>query len=217
MKNLIYALFSLALLSSCNKKPVKQGSVTYSLEYQLPDTLKKYVDFLPKTALVYFKGDSTVSIQQGSGESTTVITYKPTGFMRVLLKSPFQKYQVDYSKADQSQEKASLPVYSYKASADTRIIAGHRTIKYVLTDKATGETAEAWYTKEISIVPNSLTTALDTTYGVPLAFTTNQHGMVIKTTAKQVKFDPIAGGVFATPAGYQTITPKQLQEMPVEN
>ena len=78
---------TLALFSSCNNKPVKQGYITYTVEYELPDSLKHYSDYLPKTAIAYFKGDSTVSIQQAGEEATTVIMQKPTGFMRVLLRS----------------------------------------------------------------------------------------------------------------------------------
>lgn len=244
MKKLIlYSLGLLAFLSACSHKEIKQGSITYNIEYHLPDSLNKYLAFLPKSATVYFKGDSAVTVQQANEEATTVITYKPTNFMRVLLSSAAKKYVIDYNKADQDEESPARLGYSYvadtaaktvaenktlkyspsnkgkgeEADTATKVIAGHKTLKYLLTNKVTGESAEAWFTKELSVIPNSLTMAFDSTYGVPLAFTISQNGMLIKTTVKQIKFEPVPAGVFSVPPGYQRLTPKQLREMPVEN
>jgi hypothetical protein len=207
---------ALAVFSSCNHKPVKQGSITYAIEYELPDSLKHYSDYLPKTAIVYFKGDSTVSIQQAGDEATTVITHKSTGFMRVLLRSSTAKYQVDYKKTEQADVLPPV-TYSYAATSESKTIAGHKAQKYILTDKTTGLTSEAWFSKEISVIPNYLTAVFDTTYGAPLAFSINQNSIAIKTTAKELKFEPVPDGVFAAPAGYKKITPQQFKDLPVGN
>lgn len=216
-KYILYLITALASLNSCSHKEVVQGSISYSIDYQLPDSLHKYLLYLPKSAKVYFKGDSAVSIQQLNDEATTVITYKPTDFMRVLLSSSVKKYVIDYNKADQAEESPARLGYSYEASKEFSTIAGHKVSKYTLTDKITGESAEAWYTKELTIVPNSLTMPFDTTKGVPLSFVTHHNGMTVKTTAKEIKFEPVPVGIFSTPAGYERLTPKQLREMPVEN
>lgn len=216
-KALLYLVLFFALFNSCSRKKEIQGSITYNIDYQLPDSLNKYLLYLPKSAKVYFKGDSAVSIQQMNDESTTVITCKPANFMRVLLASSAKKYVIDYNKAEQENETPARLGYSYAAGAETKIIAGHTTLKYTLTNKATGESSEAWFTKEISIIPNSLTMAFDTSRGVPLSFTVNQNGMVIKTTVKDIKFEAVPVGIFATPAGYEPLSPKQLRDMPVEN
>ncbi|MGZ3822558.1 MAG: hypothetical protein ACXVB6_18330, partial [Mucilaginibacter sp.] len=150
-------------------------------------------------------------------ESTTIITHSPTNFMRVLLASSAKKYVIDYNKADQAAESSARLGYTYVADAEIRTIAGRKASKYTLTDKATGESAEAWFTKEVAIIPNSLTMTFDTTHGVPLAFTTTHNGMVIKTTVKDIRFEPVPAAIFSTPPGYEPLTPKQLREMPVEN
>jgi hypothetical protein len=214
---LLFSFISIVSLSSCSHKKVVQGSISYSIEYQLPDSLHKYLLYLPKSAKVFFKGDSAVSIQQMNDESTTIITHKPTDFMRVLLASSAKKYVIDYKKADQVEESPARLGYSYTASTDTQIIAGHKALKYELTDKVTGQTGEAWFTKEIAVIPNSLTMPFDTAKGVPLAFTLNHNGLIIKTTVKDIKFESVPAAIFSTPAGYEPLTPKQLRDMPVEN
>jgi hypothetical protein len=216
-KPLLYLSIFLILLYSCSRKKVIEGSITYKIEYQLPDSLNKYLLYLPKSAKVFFKGDSAVSVQQMNDESTTIITSKPTDFMRVLLASSAKKYVIDYSKADQAQEAPAKLGYTYAADTNTRNIAGHKALKYTLTDKASGAVTEAWFTQEVRLIPNSLTMAFDTTKGMPLSFTTNQNGMIIKTTVQDIKFEPVPAGVFATPPGYEPLTPKQLRDMPVEN
>ena len=205
------------LLSSCSKKEIKQGKIIYTIEYELPDSLTRYAAFLPKQAIVYFKGDSTVSVQQAGDEATTVITQKPTDFMRVLLLSSNSKYVIDYAKAQQPELLPATSGYTYEATADTMTIAGYKAKKYQLTDKATGLTSEAWFTQQLSIVPNYLTTVFDTTYGTPLAFTTRQNDLPVKTTLKEVKFEPVPDGIFSTPKGYQKITPDQFKNMPLGN
>lgn len=205
------------LLSSCSKRELKQGKIIYNIEYELPDSLTRYAAYLPKQAIVYFKGDSTVSILQAGDEATTVITDKSTDFMRVLLRSSNSKYVIDYNKAQQPELLPATSGYTYEPTADTMTIAGYKAKKYQLTDKATGLTSEAWFTKQLSIAPNYLTTVFDTTYGAPLTFTTRQNDMPVKTTFKEIKFEPVPNGIFSTPKGYQKITPDQFKNMPLGN
>lgn len=217
VKALLLFILLTSLFCSCSRKKVVEGYITYDLSYQLPDSLHQYLLYLPKTAKVYFKGDSAVSIQQMNDESTTIITHSPTNFMRVLLASRDRKYVIDYSRADQQEESPAKLGYSYQIGIDTQTIAHYKALKYTLTNKVTGQTDEAWFTKDISLVPNSLTMAFDTTRGFPLSFTTNNNGMMTKTTVKEIKFEPVPAGIFSSPPGYQKMTPKQLRELPVEN
>src|ERR1700740_3572452 len=100
MYKTLCCIASLAVfISSCHKKEVRQGKLIYTIEYSLPDSLRSYIAVLPQQAIVYFKGDSTVSVQQAGDAATTVITHKPTDFIRVLLRSSDKKYAIDYSKA----------------------------------------------------------------------------------------------------------------------
>jgi len=206
----------LLLLGSCKRHEVKQGAITYTIDYELPDSLKTFAAFLPKTAIIYFKGDSTVSIQQAGPDATTVITHKPTNFMRVLLRSDKAQYAIDYTKAEQVD---ILPPtdYTYAPTTETKTILGHKATKYVLTDKTSGVGNEVWFTKDIKLVPNYVTAVFDTTYGVPLVFTSDQNGMVTRTSVKEIKFEKVPDGVFSTPAGYKKITPEQFKNMPVGN
>ncbi len=216
-RTIIVAFVFLVSLEACKHKSGDEGSIVYQLEYQLPDSLKRYAEYLPKEAIVYFKGDSTVSIQRANEESTTVITDRKTDFMRVLLRSPAKQFVVDYNKTDQAAETGILPPHTITKGKDVKTIAGYKAVKYLFKDKLSDETTEMWFTKAIAIIPNSLTRILDSTLGVPLMFTINQNGMKMKTTVKEIKFEPVPASVFSTPKGYTPLTPQQLREMPVAN
>ncbi len=218
MKNIFLSgLMLMLFLSACNHQNNDEGMIVYQLEYQLPDSLKRFAEFLPKEAKVYFKGDSTVSIQQSEKESTTIITDKKTGFMRVLLKSTFRQFMVDYNKAEQAEEIGTLPPHTVTKEKETKTIAGYPAEKYIFQDKLSGEKTEAWFTTKIALPQNSVTMMLDSTLGVPLSFTISQAVMKMKVTVQQLKFEPVPAGVFSTPTGYHQLTPQQLREMPVEN
>jgi hypothetical protein len=218
MKNVLFVcgLLFCILFAACSKNN-KEGTITYQVTYHLPDSLSRFAAFLPKQATIYFKGDSAVSVQQINDESTTVITDKAAGFMRVLLRSATKQYVVDYSAKDQAEEASLLPKYKYIKIDAMKTIAGYKAIKYILVDKTTGDSTFAWFTKEIHILPSYISMNFDASLGVPLVFTTNQNGIVSTTAIKQIKFESVPDGVFSTPAGYTPITPRQLREMPVDN
>ncbi len=213
----IFVILVAILFTGCNKVPVKQGKIIYTITYQLPDSLSRYASYLPKQAVVYFKGDSTVTIQQQGDEATTVIRYQPTSFLRVLLHSSAASYQIDYAKADQTQLLPAPLGYEYSSTKDSATIAGYKAYKYQIEDKGTGLTSDIWYCKKIAIPGSYLTMPFDTTYGVPIEFTTKQNEIPVKTSLKEIILGPVPDGVFSTPPGYRPLTPQQFKDMPVEN
>ena len=216
MKNNILIIFILAvtLLTACADKN-KQGTITYDLAYQLPDSLLAYGPYLPKTATVHFKDDSVVSIQGIPEENTTIITHQPTNYMLVLLKSAAKSYQVIFNKDEQKQEVPDISMYTFTKSGDTKMIAGYNAEHYIMKNKATGIGSDAWFTHDIKIPPSSLTMMFDAKLGVPLSFKIDQNGFVTHTTVKEIKFEQTPDGAFSTPPGYQKLTPQQLKDMPV--
>lgn len=207
---------AISIMAACSHKK-NEGVIVYKLEYKLPDSLRSYGAYLPTEATIYFKGDSVVNIQKTAEESTTVITYKPTDFMQVLLKSPNKSYVIDFDKKDQTEEMVSMPTFSFTPGKGAKTMAGYQAKSYIMKDKLSLDSTEAWFTKDIAIPTSSLTAPLDTALGVPLMFSTNQNGIITKATVKEIKFEPVPDGIFSAPAGYEHLTPTQLREMPVDN
>ncbi|MES2278441.1 MAG: hypothetical protein V4592_20590 [Bacteroidota bacterium] len=216
MKKAVLLLMVLwvAVLAACTNKE-KEGTMVYQLEYQLPDSLRSYADYLPKQSTIYFKGDSVVSIHGTDAESTTMITHKPTDYLLCLLKSGFKRYQVLYTKEDQAHELPDMSKYEFIKGPATKKIANYNAQQYIVKDKFSGDTTSAWFTHDIAVPPSFLTTMFKPELGVPLLFSISQNGMVTKTTLKEIRFEPVPAGVFSAPADYKKLTPQQLNEMPV--
>lgn len=218
MKKLAYLLVVLYVitLTACGDNQ-KEGVMIYTLEYHLPDSLSSYAAFLPTKATVYFKGDSVVTIQGNDQESTTMITHQPTGYMLALLKSGDKRVQINYPKAEQSSELPDMNTYDLTKGSATKQIADYKAQQYIMKNKFTGDTTSTWFTHDLAVPPNFLTMVFKPELGVPLSFSTDQNGIVTKTTLKEIRFEPVPAGVFTAPAGYEMLTPQQLREMPVEN
>jgi hypothetical protein len=176
-KNLLFILTIIAVtLAACGNK-TKQGTIVYQLAYQLPDSLQSYADYLPKQATVYFNADSVVSVQAVGEESTTIITHQPSNYMLVLLKSATKHFKVNFAKDEQAMELPDMSVYTFTKGTATKQIAGYNAQQYTMKNKISDETAEAWFTHDITLPPSSLTMGFDPAMGVPLVFSTNQNGI----------------------------------------
>lgn len=205
-----------AILSACTDKK-KEGVMIYQLQYTLPDSLISYEAYLPKTATVYFKDDSVATVQGTDQESTTMITHHPTDYMLCLLKSGVRRFEVLYTKDEQIKELPDMKMYDFTKGTTTKKIAGYNAQQYIMKNKFSGDTTSTWFTHDINVPPGFLTMVFNPEFGVPLAFSTNQNGMVTKTTLKEIRYEPVPAGIFNVPNGYMKLTPQQLREMPVEN
>lgn len=210
------AVVYITLLTACSDKN-KEGIITYELSYQLPDSLAGYAAYLPKHAHVYFKGDSAATVHGTDEESTTMITYHPNGYLLCLLKSGMKRFQVQYSLEEQKKELPDISRYEFTKGREGVKMLGHTAQQYMMKDKFSGDTTSAWFTHDIVVPPNYLTGIFKPEFGTPLLFSINQNGMVTTTTFKEMRNDPVPAGIFNAPPGYQKMTPKELNEMPVEN
>lgn len=218
MKRIAIILFAAAtgLFAACGNRQ-HEGTLTYQLAYKLPDSLKNYAAYLPKTAIMHFKGDSAVTVQGTEEESTTMITYHPNGYFLALLKSGFKRFQVQFNTDEQKMEVPDMSDYEFTKSNATKTIAGYKAEQYIVKNKFSGDTTSAWFTHDLKVPPGFLTMMFNPEFGTPLSFSINQNGMVTTSTLKEAKFEPVPAGIFSAPSGYLKLTPKQLREMPVEN
>ncbi|QKJ31919.1 hypothetical protein HQ865_19830 [Mucilaginibacter mali] len=204
------------MLSACSDKK-KEGVITYQLSYQLPDSLTSFAAYLPKHAHAYFKGDSVASVQGTDEESTTMITYHPTGYLLCLLKSGMKRFQVQYSLEEQKKELPDMSLYEFTRGRTDLKIAGYAAQQYIMKNKFSGDTTSAWFTHDIEVPPNYLTAMFKPEFGTPLRFSINQNGMVTETSFKEIRYEPVPAGIFVAPPGYKKMTPSELNEMPVGN
>ena len=213
MKKIILSA-ALALVSTLgfSQKKIAEGTITYQVEYDLPANMQQMKAMLPTEIKVYFKGDSSSSQNKSPMASTNFIMNPKTEYQRLLLDVPMmsKKYSVRFTPDDIETIKATLPVLTFKETAETKSVANFNGKKYTITD-SNGKTYDAVFSNEVEIPANSLTQQFDKKYGFPLEFTTTQQGMTTKAAVKEVKEEKVPAGSFSAGNDYEEITYTQLQ------
>lgn len=198
------------------QKKVTEGSITYSVKWTLPPNAPPQMSaMLPPELTVLFKGDSSATISKSQITSSSTILNPKTEYARLLLDIPMmsKKYSVVFTPADQEEMKEYWPQFEISESAETKTMASYTARKYTVKDKKSGQTFDAWFTKDVEIVANSLSQFFDKSYGFPLEFNTVQNGMGLKATVKEVKQEKVAAGTFSASKDYEEITFEQLKSM----
>ncbi|MFD2163429.1 hypothetical protein ACFSJU_13560 [Paradesertivirga mongoliensis] len=216
MKKLILsAALALSVTLGFSQKKITEGSITYQVEYEVPANMQAMKASLPTEVKVYFKGDSTSASNKSAMYSSNLIMNPKTEYQRLLLEIPMmnKKLSVRFTPDDIETMKESFPELTFTEGAETKSVASYTGKKYTVSDKKTGKSADAYFTKEIEIPANSLTQYFDKQYGFPLEFTTSQQGMTVRALVKEIKEEKVPAGSFSASKDYEEISFSQLQGM----
>ncbi len=217
MKKIILNL-ALILIGSglyAQGKKIAEGTITYTVEWNLPEQMQAMAGNFPKELKVYFKGDSSSVKTESAMYNSTSILNVSKEYERLLLDIPMmgKKYSVIFSPADQERMQANMPDLTVKAGTETKTIGGYTSIKHEVNEKKTNQNSEAWFTKDLNVTANSLTRFFDKSYGFPVQFTSYMNGLSIKAVLKEIKETPVPGGSFTASKDYEEITLDQLMQM----
>ena len=195
---------------------INEGSVTYSVEYDLPEQMKAFGSNFPKELKIYFKGDSaSMQTKTPMFVSTSIINTKKE-YDRILMDLPMmnKKFSVILTPADQENMQDKMPQLTLKATTETKKIGEYNTLKYDVLETKSNKTFSAWLTKDVDLVANPLTRFYDKAYGIPLEFTTYvMSGIVTKATLKEIKAETVPAGTFTATKDFEEITMDQFMQM----
>ena len=217
MKKIFLCLVAVVCSSAVfAQKKIDEGTFTYAVQWTLPPNAPpQMASMLPNEMKVLFKGDSSATLSNSKMSSTSTILNPKTEYARLLLDIPMmsKKFSIVFTPADQEEMKAQFPEYELTPGTENKTMAGYNAQKYVVKDKKSGTTFDAWFTKDIEIVQNSLSNMFDHSYGFPLEFNTVQNGMGIKAVVKEVKTEKVPAGSFSASGDYEEISFDQLKAM----
>ncbi|HEY0054744.1 MAG TPA: hypothetical protein VGB63_05265 [Pedobacter sp.] len=214
-KIILSAAFALLATWGFAQKKIKEGSITYQVKYELPPNMQQMKAMFPEVIKVYFKGDSSSSQNKTGMATSTFIMNPKTEFQRLLLDVPMmgKKFSVRFTPDDIETIKEGFPAFTLTEGTESKTIASYTGKKYTVTDKKSGQTSDAVFTKEIDIPANSLSFLFDKKYGFPLEFTSSQQGIAVRAIVKEVKEEKVPAGIFSASNDYEEITYSQLQGM----
>lgn len=212
-------LFCLALIVSGSllfaQNKISEGTITYEVEWKLPEQMQAYAAMFPKEVKVYFKGDSASWKNENQMSSTTTITNVKAEFTRLLIDIPMmgKKYSVTLTPADVEMMQDKMPEFSLTEGTETKTISGYNAKKYAVEEKKSGTKSDAWFTKDVEISQNSFNQFFDAKYGFPVEFNTFANGLGIKAKVKEVKQGTVPAGVFSAGKDYETMSFEQLMQL----
>ncbi len=214
--NVVLLLVGLSLFAqSSNKNKIAEGIITYTVEWTLPEQMQAMASNFPTELKVYFKGDSSSMKMESQMYSSTHIMNAPKQYECMLMDIPMmgKKFSIIFTPADQEKIEEKMPQLSFKAGTETKTILGYKATKFDVNEKKSNQNFEAWFTKDIEIVPNSLSRFYDKNYGFPLDFKSFLNGITLRATVKNIEQAAVPSGVFTADKDYEEITFDQLMQM----
>ena len=212
MKTLLI-MFGLMLAGAAHAQTF-EGKVVYKMEIAgLPAgaNSEQMAQFIPKQQITYYKEGATRVETIGGMMQMSIVT--PASGEGVWMINDDQKKVLVMDKAQvekQVQEAKSMKVVT-KKTTETRTIAGHPCVKYVITmtsAKADAKKIESviWAATDITVKKAAVANPSDffgkDIPGLALLTTVQQGPMNILLTATEVKAMPLEESLFTKPAGY---------------
>lgn len=196
-------------------KKINEGTLTYSVQWKLPEQLQSMASNFPTELTVYFKGDSSAMKSSSPMYSSISIMNPSKEYERLLLDIPLagKKYSVIFTPADQDKMLDNMPDLALKTTTETKTIAGFNAVKYDVTEKKSNQNSVAWFTKDVDVIANSLTRFYNKSYGFPVEFSTYMNGMSLNATLKEVKTGAVPAGSFTATKDYEELTLDQLMQL----
>ncbi|HRH67638.1 MAG TPA: DUF4412 domain-containing protein [Bacteroidia bacterium] len=192
-----------------------QGKVVFEVSYPNSKLDQQTMAMMPTESVLYFKGNlSRMELNLGMG-STVVITDHKLGESTMLMEMLGNKTAVRSTRLDAAAERATGDKPTVEFKPDTKSIAGYTCKHAVVSSKgrdSNNSTYDVWYTTEM-MARNSFQSEIEGIDGFMMEFQTEQNGVEMKMTVKNVIEVTVDDSKFITPEGYTEMTKEQLRQL----
>jgi GLPGLI family protein len=217
MKNLFSILFfGFAVIANAvsGQEKLKEGKITFEIEVLNAEEMDdQMLAMMPKEMTVYFKdGKSRGEMDMMGGKMITISNDKE-GETITLMDLMGRKQAIKTTKEDMEKERAKMGEYEVKITDETRMIAGYKCKKAIITfkDKTENNEMTVWFTEDLEAVHASKY-AWKGIDGYMLEFSVDQRGMGMKFSCKEVMQQKVADEMFTIPEGYTIMTQEELSK-----
>jgi len=209
---------SLSLLSVLKVYSQKQSNFEGVIKYAISFDGAK----LPPEAMAILKDAETVIYLKGDKrrvdmimpmQSTSTIVDNKNNNSVTLMEFMGHKFLIKMNGADIKKEQDSAPEINVKFTDETKVIAGYKCKKAIVTIKKNTENVmNVFYTDEIS--NNDIKPIYKGIKGLLMEYSMNQGGREMKFTAKSISKESVAESKFEIPKeGYTETTIEELPKI----
>jgi hypothetical protein len=208
-------LLSTAALAQAQKK-IDQGTISYSLAYELSPEQKTSFDpsTLPTESAVEFNGNlSRVKMDLGAA-LINVISDASTRTALVLIDVPVaqKQFATKMTAEEVAKQRGNNKYSDFKATGEKQTIAGYKAEKYTYADDKGGK-LELWLTKDVKLAKGAEDQEFASLEGTPLKFTLYGNGIKTLYTIKSITEAKVGPFTMDVPAGYEVKTMAEMAAM----
>jgi hypothetical protein len=198
------------------QKPIEEGTLTYTISYELNDSQKQNIDTekLPSVTKIKFHGNlSKVEIDMGVA-SMKMITDGQARSAVLLVDAPlFQKqYATTFSKEDLEKQGGNLSFKNFKATGEKKDIGGYHAEKYSYQDNNDAN-YEVWIAPDLKVSPGAILPEFAELKGTPVKYVSIQYGIKNILTLASIKEEKTGPFSLDIPSGYEIKTVKEMDDM----
>ncbi len=205
------ALLCTTGITTFAQKKIMQGTITYTLEYNLSPDKQAMTTMLPQEYKMSFKDDLS-QFKMDMGMFSTLITYNNRTLETLsLTEVPIQSKKIALKMNKEQTEKMGKMQggnkdFEITTTTEKKLISNYNCTKYLCKDKESGSVSEVWATQDIAVPTNTLTTMFKGISGVPIQFNTDARGMKAKITVKSIVEENVADINMNIPKEYETMS-----------
>ena len=209
-KYIIYLLFLLATSTFYSQK--FEGTITYSLDYELPEIMEPQRSMLPSEMITYCKKEFSRVEQKTAMGDQIVITNTKSGGSTLLMNMMGQKMAILLSNEGANEKTDNKPTITY--FDETKSIAGYSCKKAAYTifndQEQDSVLIDVYYSDEI---PSTYNAQFKHLAGLPLEYTINTQGMTMSFIAKEISKNKLSKDLFVIPNDYEKISLEDFKSM----
>lgn len=208
-------LLSTAALAQAQKK-IEQGTVTYTVSYELTPEQKSLVDpsVLPTESVMEFN-NNLARIQMDLGAALVkIINDADTKTALVLVDVPIaqKQFATKMTAEDVAKQRGDIKYSNFKPTGEKQTVAGYKAEKYTYTDNK-NTNYELWLTKDVRLAKGAEYEDFASLNGTPVKYSMTVNGVKSNYTLKSIKEGPVAKLSMEVPAGYELKTAAEMAAM----
>ncbi|SEA67950.1 hypothetical protein [Pedobacter hartonius] len=207
-------LISTAVLAHAQKK-VNEGTLTYTLTYELSPEQQSMAAQLPPETKFKFNGSLIkLELEQGPAKITVINdVIQKNGLVLVDVPIAQKQYAVKTSKEENEQMMGKTPVLTdFKSTGEKQKIGDYNAEKYTYKDDK-GASYELWATNDIQLPEGISGSEFKSLAATPVKFTRMQNGVKANVTIKALVEEKVGPISMDVPSSYELTTMDALKAM----
>lgn len=217
MRKNIHLLILLLGLSLPSFAQMKEGSVTYSMEFASdnPDMAMSLSMLAGSKMTTYFTtGKTRTEVTMGTFGTNTTIADEKAKKVLMLMDMMGQKTATETKIEDKKDDKDKADDFEVEITSETKEILGYKCTKAIMKTED-GTVMNIWFTKDITVSTAGQSYYNEQMPGFPMQFEIDQSEMKITFIATAIDKSAPKKSLFdmKVPEGYKVMTEEELKAM----